>query len=72
MLNRNFIKGDTAESNNRFRIFGTGQYHNLSDSPKSILPIHHSFHLDDLMWWLCSLVAATTQIKQGGFYGKRP
>ena len=72
MANRNYKQGDITESNNRFRIFDTGQYHNLSDSPKSILPIHHSFHLDDLMWWLCSLVAATTQIKQGGFYGRSP
>ena len=72
MKNRNYIKGDTAESNNRFRIFDTGQYHNLSNSSKSILSIHHDFRLDDLMWWLCSLVAATTQIKQGGINGKRP
>jgi hypothetical protein len=71
-MNRNFIEEETIESNHRFRIFDTGQHHSLSNSSNSILPIHHSFHLDDLMWWLCSLVAATTQIKQGGFNGKRP
>jgi hypothetical protein len=72
MTNRNFIEEETIESNYRFRIFDAGQHHSLSNSSNSILPIHHSFHLDDLNVVVSSLVAGATQINRGGIYGKKP
>lgn len=70
MTNRNII-GREFESNNRFRIYNACKHYYLSAIP-NILQLHHKSCLDDLMWWLCSFVAASTQINHGGTYGRNP
>ena len=64
-------KGRDIESNNRFRIYNTGQYYNLP-STTSISKLHQSFHnLDDLIAGSAAVVAAAPALNTRGKHGTK-
>ena len=69
-MSRN-LKGEIFESNNRFRIYNTGQYYNLP-STTSISKLHQSFHnLDDLIAGSAAVVAAAPALNTRGKHGTK-